>query len=145
MLMLTKLSTDCCELIAETSNSIALNRQTFPIKATFNGTNELLALSFLLFALIRIQFFLILALILDNNGVIFPIVWILLFIDWMNAATIFPISMRVIHLSFACFQKTSSKFRYAISSTNIYIKCIELMIDALPSLGKIQCVTFNLI
>ena len=53
--------------------------------------------------LIRAELLLILALILDNNGVIFPIVWILLFIDGMNAAAIFPISMRMIHLRLACF------------------------------------------
>jgi hypothetical protein len=48
MLMLTKLSTDCRELITETSNSIALNTNFSNQSNTFNGTNELLALSFLL-------------------------------------------------------------------------------------------------
>jgi hypothetical protein len=49
MLMLSNLSTDWGKLTAE-RHSIALNRQSISIKATFNNTEQLLALSFLPFA-----------------------------------------------------------------------------------------------
>ena len=63
---------------------------------------------------------------------IFPIVWILLFVDGVNAAAIFTIAVRMIHLGLARLQETSPKLRDAVGSTNIDVKSIELMIDALP-------------
>jgi hypothetical protein len=69
--------------------------------------------------LIRIQLLLILALVLDNNGVIFPIVWILFFVDRMHPAAIFTIAMRVIHLRLTRTEETSAKLGNTIGSPNV--------------------------
>ena len=58
--------------------------------------------------LVRVKLLLIPAFVFDYNGVIFPIVWILFFVDGMYTTSILAISMRVVHLSFAGFQETPS-------------------------------------
>ena len=76
---------------------------------------------------------------------IFPIVWILLFVDGVYAAAILPITVGMIHLSLARFQKTSPEFGDPVSRADIDVKRVELMIDTLSGLGKIELITFDVV
>lgn len=80
--------------------------------------------------LIRIEFPFIFSFVLQKCGVIFPIMWILFFIDRMHAASILAVAMCVIHLRFTIFEETSSKLRNSVRSTNINIEGVEFMGDA---------------
>ena len=59
-------------------------------------------------SLIRVQFFLVLTLILDKIGMVLTIVRVLFLIDWMYPASILPIAVSMIHLGLTRFEETPS-------------------------------------
>ena len=96
-------------------------------------------------ALVGVQLLLVFALVLDQVGVIFPIVWVLFFVDWMDAAAVFPVAVGMVHLCLARLQKTSWQFRNPIGGPNVDIEPIELMGNTLTGLGYIDLVTLDLV
>lgn len=95
--------------------------------------------------LIRVEFFLVLAFILDKTWVVFSIVRILLLVNRVDPAPVFPVAMRMIHLRLTCLEETPSQFREAVRCTNVYVKGIELMGDTLAGLGQPQLVALDFI
>jgi len=71
--------------------------------------------------------------------------WILLFIDWMYATSIFSVTVCVVHLNFTGFKEASSKLWKPISCTEIYVKGIELVSDTLSGFWYVQLITFDLV
>jgi hypothetical protein len=63
----------------------------------------------------------------------------------MDPASIFPVSVSMIHLGLAIFQKTFPEFRNAIGHPDVQVKSVELMIDILTRFLKIQLIALDLI
>ena len=76
---------------------------------------------------VRTEFALVLAFVFDQVGVVFTIVWILLLVNRMNAASILAVAVCVIQLRSAILQEATAKFRNAIRRADVHIKCIEVM------------------
>ena len=96
-------------------------------------------------ALIGVEFFLVLAFILDQIWVVFTIVRILFLINRMHTAPVFPVAMGMVHLRFTGLEETPSEFRKTIGGANIYVKRVELMRDALVGFRQAQFVALDLI
>ena len=96
-------------------------------------------------ALVGVQLLLVFALVLDQVGVIFPIVWVLFFVDWMDAAAVFPVAVGMVHLCLARLQKTARQFRNPVGGSYVDIESIELMGNTLTRLGYIDLVTLDLV
>ncbi len=70
---------------------------------------------------IRIESALVLALVFDQFGVVFTIVWILLLVNRMNAAAILAIAMCVIHLCLTGLKEATAQFRNTIGHPYVHI------------------------
>ena len=99
------------KLLIVKSETSATNLSWFP------GIRGSLATGFL----IRVQLILILALILDQRGVVFPVVRVLFFPERMSAAAVFFVAVGVIDLCMATFQETSPEFRKSIGQSYVQI------------------------
>lgn len=67
---------------------------------------------------------------------------ILLFIKGMHPAAVFPVSVDVIHLGMAGFDKTSSQFRQAINNTEVQVERIQVMPDR-PGRPRISFIIYG--
>ena len=73
---------------------------------------------------IRMDFSLVLTLILDELRVILSVVWILLFINRMPTAAIFAIAMGMIDLRVARAEKTLSQLRQSVGKSDVDIQAV---------------------
>ena len=93
-------------------------------------------------ASIRVQTLPVFALVFDQFRVIFTIHWILLFIDRVNPASVFRISMRMIHLHAAIFVIALGQARKFIGHTYIYVKGIYTVIYCFAYLRHVERIIF---
>ena len=94
---------------------------------------------------VRVKLPLVLALVLDQVGVVFTIVWILLLVDRMYPAPILPIAMGMIHLCLARLQETSTEFGDSIRGTHVHIEGVQLIRYTERAFRILQVVTFDFV
>ena len=94
---------------------------------------------------IRTEFALVLALVFNQVGVVFTIVWILLLVNRVNAASILAITMGMIHLGFAGLQKATAQFRNAVSRPDVNVQRVEFMGNAQRAFRIPELITLDFI
>lgn len=95
--------------------------------------------------LVWVQLFLIRTFVLDQVGVVFTIMGILLLVNGMHPAPVFLVAVSMIHLCLTRLEKASPELRNSIGSPYVDIKRVELVRDTLAGFGKTELVTFNLV
>ena len=94
---------------------------------------------------IGVQFLLISTLVFDQIGMIFAVLRILLFEEWMNPTPVLPVTVGMVHLYLTIRDKALGQIRDALRYPHIDIKRIDAVTDALPPFRKAQRITLDLV
>ncbi len=96
-------------------------------------------------ALIGVHFPFVPALVFDQRRVVFSVVRVLFFEDRMHPAAVFFVSVSVVYLDFAFLVKTLAQLGNRIGNSNIYIKCIDVVLDGFAALRQAKRIAFDVV
>ena len=94
--------------------------------------------------LVWVELSLILPLVFDQGGVIFTVLGVLFFVNRMYPATVFPVSMRMVHLNLAVRVKALGKIGNAVAQAHVQIERVDVMNDAAPSFRRRHRIVLDL-
>ena len=77
------------------------------------------------FRSVRIELFLVTPLVFDKLRIVLAIVGILLLIERVAAAAVFPVPVYVVNLCMAAFEKTPSQLGQAVGNANIDVETVQ--------------------
>lgn len=127
-------------MICEAINELKINQLNWVVAAHFPSTNTRENQS-----LVRIQFSLIFSLVLNEIGIVFSVVGVLLFMNWMGTAPVFFIAMGMVDLCPASINRASAQLRKSVGGSDIYIQGIEAMPDGLACLRYVDTKAFDIV
>lgn len=78
-------------------------------------------------SLVRVQFILVLPLILDQCGIVLSVVRVLFFPERVPAASVFFVAVGVIDLRMAIFQEASPKLWKSVGQSHVQIPRVQAM------------------